>query len=382
MYSILSYVKKTWPRLWKVEHVTVIPKVQDPQSPSECRNISCTNFLSKLFESFVLEWSRTEVKPKLNQYGGEPGASSTQLLVEVLSDVTVGLEDNRAGVVLSAIDFSKAFNRLDHLKVLEAFARKGSSTDMLQLLSSFLSDRQMTVRLQGISSDLRPVNAGAPQGSVLGCYLFNIGVDDLEEGFTPGTDTQREAHAETLTQMDDYPAMSTPTRIGPQSLPAESPVQARESVRFAILPRVANVPHWVHKPKDPSFSEAELHTFKYVDDEVNSSKVNMKKLRLLTDENGCPFKEVVDLKTQGLLNHIAERAQARGMVINVKKTDLMLVSAATSFEPRTRVELGGETILGSKTLKILGVTLDCDASFNMHVANLATKMRPKTWALA
>lgn len=45
---------KSWPDLWKIEYVTLIPKIPSPQDPSDCRNISCTNFLSKLFESFVL----------------------------------------------------------------------------------------------------------------------------------------------------------------------------------------------------------------------------------------------------------------------------------------------------------------------------------------
>ena len=72
---------------------------------------------------------------KNNQFGGELQASSTHLLVEVLSDITAGLEDNWAGVVLSAIDFSKAFNRLDHSKCLAAFAEKGSSTQVLKLLA-------------------------------------------------------------------------------------------------------------------------------------------------------------------------------------------------------------------------------------------------------
>ena len=65
-----------WPQQWKKEYVTVIRKGHDPSDPSQCRNISCTNFMSKFFESFVLTWSRSEVAPKLNQYGGEPGASS------------------------------------------------------------------------------------------------------------------------------------------------------------------------------------------------------------------------------------------------------------------------------------------------------------------
>lgn len=196
IFNLITTLKE-WPSLWKIEYVTVIPKTADPQDPSECRNISCTNFLSKLYESFLLEWSRQEVVPKSNQYGEEPAASSTQLLIEVLSDVTSTLEDNRAGLVLSAIDFSKAFNRLDHRKVLHSFARRGSSSDVLALLASFLGGRNMTVRLDQAKSAPLPVNAGAPQGSVLGCYLFNIGVDDLEDGFADQSGQQEEVHQET-----------------------------------------------------------------------------------------------------------------------------------------------------------------------------------------
>ena len=64
------------------------------------------------------------MRPKLNQYGGEPAASATHLLTEVLDDVTSALEDNRASVVLSSIDFSKAFNRLEHGHCLNAFEKK------------------------------------------------------------------------------------------------------------------------------------------------------------------------------------------------------------------------------------------------------------------
>ena len=124
-------------------------------------------------------------------------ASTTQLLVEVMSDVTSALEDNRAGVVLSAIDFSKAFNRLDHTQCLLTFMRRGASEQILGLLSAFLTNRTMSVRVEGSASLPRTVNAGAPQGSGLGCYLFNIGVDNLEEGLNHNDEIQTEAFEET-----------------------------------------------------------------------------------------------------------------------------------------------------------------------------------------
>ena len=51
------------------------------------------------------------------------------------------------------------------------------------------------------------------------------------------------------------------------------------------------------------------------------------------------------------------------MSINAKKTGLMLVSAATSFEPRVKIQLDGQTISGTDSMKILRVTIDNDATF-------------------
>ena len=65
---------KVWPKLWKTEHVTIIPKVNNPTEAGECRNISCTNFLSKVYESFVLEWARDQVVPKKTNLEESPDA--------------------------------------------------------------------------------------------------------------------------------------------------------------------------------------------------------------------------------------------------------------------------------------------------------------------
>ena len=158
---------KDWADLWKVKYITVIPKGPSPTEASECRNISCTNFLSKVYEGFVLQWAREEVVPKENQYGGEKQCSTSHFLIDVWDFIVDSLEDRRSAVVMGAIDYSKAFNRLEHSACLGSFARKGASTDILQLLASFLSGRTMQVKIGTIFSDPLPVNAGAPQGSVL-----------------------------------------------------------------------------------------------------------------------------------------------------------------------------------------------------------------------
>ena len=91
--------------------------------------------------------------------------------------------------------------------------------------------------------------------------LFNIGIDNLEDNYQPPTEeTQTDAHEETLTRSDDFPTASTPIRVtGPNEL-TDSPSAGHSSQNFAILPRVANVPHWIKKSKDPNFKRDIVRT--------------------------------------------------------------------------------------------------------------------------
>lgn len=92
----------------------MIPKISSLSEPSECRNISCTALLSKVYEGFVLKWAKESIKLNENQYGGMAGCSTSHLLINLVDEVTSTLEDRHAACVLTGVDYSKAFNRLAH----------------------------------------------------------------------------------------------------------------------------------------------------------------------------------------------------------------------------------------------------------------------------
>ena len=99
------------------------------------------------------------------------------------------------------------------------------------------------------------------------------------------------------------------------------------------------------------------------------NKVNLRRAPLLV-EDGIFFRTIRDPGMDGLLAHLARNAADRGMVINEKKTGLICISAATSFDTRVEVVINGQKITGSQSIKVLGLTIDRDYSFKTHTANL------------
>ena len=77
--------------------------------------------------------------------------------------------------ILSLLDLSVAFDTLDHHIMLQRLSLSfGLSGTVLKWFSSYLTGRHFFVIIDGIKSDLTPLEFGVPQGSVLGPMLYTL----------------------------------------------------------------------------------------------------------------------------------------------------------------------------------------------------------------
>ena len=112
------------------------------------------------------------------QYGFRSSQSTADLLT-VVSD-RIARAFNRSGATRAVpLDISKAFDKVWHAGLLHKLKSYGISGQIFHLISSFLTNRQLPVVLDGKSSQEYLLNVGIPQGSILGPTLFLLYINDL-----------------------------------------------------------------------------------------------------------------------------------------------------------------------------------------------------------
>jgi len=166
-----------FPSCWKQSFVIPIPKRACVTDHSDLRPISILPLVSKIFEKILSSQLTRHIQhfnilPK-TQSGFRRGYSCTSALTNITDDILRNADEGSV-TALVLLDFSKAFDTINHDLLLSILRYIGLGEGPVALFESYIKDRYQKVVISNISSDYAPVRSGVPQGSVLGPLLFSI----------------------------------------------------------------------------------------------------------------------------------------------------------------------------------------------------------------
>lgn len=195
------------PEDWKLAYVVPILKEgKDPEETNSYRPIALTSCVCKLLERILnkrLVWflEKNGLLYK-GQSGFRRGRSTIDSLVTLETEVHNAMVKNKY-LVSVFFDLEKAYDTCWKYIIMKELHRFGLKGKLPIFISDFLKDRKFRVKVGNTLSDVYKQEMGVPQGSVLSCNLFSIGVNTLSKVIADRAPVEMEARVNCSIYVDD-----------------------------------------------------------------------------------------------------------------------------------------------------------------------------------
>ena len=348
-----SFSSHQWPSSYKKEFGIPINKIPVPESEDDLRSIGLTPFLSKRMERLLIQWIWKFLSPHIgsDQLGGLPGCSIVHYIIRMIDFILSNLDNSSKepkAVIAATVDFSKAFNRMSHNKIVTILSDLNIPTCALRLIISYLTNRTLCIRYHGAVSSDRSMPGGGPQGTLLIVLLFILQVNHAGDPCP-------------------VPATLPDGFAGPEPDPnTVTTLQACHSV-------------------------GKTENKKFVDDltllEVVKLKNNLVPKEVLIgppnfhERHGLQF-PAENTILQHKLDDLLAFTQENEMKINVKKTNIIPFNFTKSLDFIPELSFpGGDPIDVIYQTKLVGVIVDSTLSWGPHVEYIVKNASKKLWLL-
>ena len=114
----------------------------------------------------------------LNQGGFRKNNSTINSIANFTDNIYDSINEKQLSIS-TFVDFSKAFDTVNHEILLEKLNHLRIRNDSLFWVKSYLSNRQQRTMINNVYSDNGKIECGVPQGSTLGPLIFLVYINDL-----------------------------------------------------------------------------------------------------------------------------------------------------------------------------------------------------------